>query len=470
MMKHLLDTPTIESIRDKASDILETIGVEFETEKARQLLKNHGAKLEGKRVVISADLVEKALDSLPKVEDRAGNGRQLMASSPFGNAPMILDDMTGNGRRGTIQDAVKMYRLAETSELYTSANPSVVDPEGNDSEDPFIGQVALMLKYSDRWPSLGLRATHSNTKNGDVYSSAKAAIRLIREIKEEEFSPVMAQGICPMAPLSYDEEALINLEVLVDEQQEITIIPCTLTFMTGPESLMGIVIHDIAICLAGAVYVQLLRPGTPLKFSNSSTMTDMRTLQPAYGSPEYLNVQIMFHEVCRHFHMDSSLGGCFSDGTKSDYQGGFESCMTALAPFFMTSANKIWCSPGHMAAFAGASFKKMILDEEMIQACNRLLQGLDLAIDPQLKEKLKKGMEAKSFLTVGSSEIYRKEQQVSRIFDRSGISPQGSDPKTILEKRVSDEIEARLARYRLPERTKTQKKLLQQYLPTSCRY
>ena len=77
----------------------------------------------------------------------------------------------------------------------------------------------------------------------------------------------MGQGICPMAPLSYDEESLINLTVLVEEEQDITIFPCTLSYMTGPESLLGVVVHDIAICLAGVVYIQMLKPGTGVGFS-----------------------------------------------------------------------------------------------------------------------------------------------------------------------------------------------------------
>jgi len=61
-----------------------------------------------------------------------------------------------------------MYQLAETCDLYESINPGVVDPEGNDSEDQYISQIAMMLKYSDKFPNLSLRATKSSSKNGDI--------------------------------------------------------------------------------------------------------------------------------------------------------------------------------------------------------------------------------------------------------------------------------------------------------------
>ena len=466
----LLNKETIESIYEKATDILATVGVEFDLGSALEMFKKHGAKVEGKKVFISSSLLKTALDSLPRVKYTPTHNKRLVAASPFSNAPMIIDDITGKIRRGSIQDAVRMYQLAETSDLYESVNPGVADPEGNDSQDPYVGQIAMMLKYSDKFPNLNFRATKSSAKNGDVYTSAKKAIQLIKEIKGDDSSPVMGQGICPMAPLSYDEESLINLSVLVEEEQDITIYPCTLSFMTGPESLLGIVVHDIAICLAGVVYVQLLKPGMAVSFSNYSTMTDMRSLQPAYGSPEYLHVQIMFYEICLHFEMNCVLCGCFSDGTRNDYQGGFESCFISIAPYFMTRVEEIWCYPGVMAAFAGGSFNKMILDEELMINCNRTLQGLNLAFDPMLKDKLAESLETKSFLTIGSPAIYRKEQRVSNIFDKTGIDPNNFSSEILVDVNVSKEIQKRCAAYALPDRSKAQINQLQKYLPTQCRY
>lgn len=468
-MPNLLTKEQIESIYETATDILSTVGVEFDLESARELFKKHGAIVEDKRVFISPELLADTLKSMPKVTYKPTKHKRLIAASPFSNCPMILDDVTGKSRRGTVEDAIKMYQLAETSNLYESVNPGVVDPMGIDSEDQYLAQIAMLLKYSDKFPSLGLRATKSNTKDGDIYTSAKKAIQLAKEIKEDD-NVVMGQGICPMPPLSYDEEALINLIVLVEEEQDITIFPCTLSFMTGPESLMGIVIHDMALSLAGAVYVQLLKPGTSVAFSEFSTMTDMKTMQPVYAGPEYLQVQVMFYEVCLNYDMCCVLCGCFSDGVRNDYQGGYESTITSLAPYFMTNVEEIWCYPGHMAAFAGGSFNKMIYDEELLVNCNRILQGLDLSIDPNLKDKLSKSIESKSFLTIGDVSIYRKEQRVTPIFNKKGIDPNGESSESLIHLNAEKEIKKRVASYVLPQRSESQKMSLQKYLPSQCKY
>lgn len=469
-MPKLLDRETVDRLYGEAVDVLADVGVAFDLAGARDRFRKSGARVEGKRVYVTPGFLEDHLSLIPKYSPGVAASRRLVAASPFSNAPMIIDDVTGRVRRGTVNDAVKLYQLTETSDLYRSASPGVADPEDNDSGDAYIGQIAMLLKYSDKRPDLAVCATKSNTRNGDVYTSAKKAVQLIREIKGDDKNPVMGQGICPMAPLSYDEDALLNLAVLAEEGQDITICPCTLSFMTGPESLTGIVVHDLAIALAGAVYVQLLKPGAPVGFSNFSTMTDMKTMQPAYGCPEYLNVQIMFYEVCRHLDLACGLFGCFSDAGTTDYQSGFESCLTAMLPFSMTDVDEIGCYPGHMAAFAGGSFNKVIFDEELITACNRSLQGLDLSVDPLLKDKLGRAVESKSFLTIGDVGIYRKEQRVANIFDKSGIPSDSSASKEETGLRAAREIEQRCRAYELPDRSKTQKDLLSKYLPHQCRY
>ena len=69
--------------------------------------------------------------------------------------PTILDDETGVYRSGTVEDVVKMYKLTQTSDLYECASPCVIDPVDNDADDLYVGQIAMLLRYSDKWPRLG---------------------------------------------------------------------------------------------------------------------------------------------------------------------------------------------------------------------------------------------------------------------------------------------------------------------------
>ncbi|MGB9793371.1 MAG: trimethylamine methyltransferase family protein, partial [Caldanaerobacter sp.] len=298
-MHRFVDDITIQSAYMQALEIIASIGIRFESEVARELFKKHGAKVEGEKVFIPHHLMEKALESTPKQDYSASSKKRVVAVTPFGNAPFILDDDTGIIRRCNIGDVIKMYQINETSSLYECANPGCADPVDNDAPDQFVAQIAMMLKYSDKYPNIGLRATRSNSKNGDVYGSARQAFRLVRKFYDIWDEPVMTIGICPNPPLAYDQECLDNLCAAIDEQQAISIFPCSLGFITAPESIMGIVVHDFAMSLAGLAFVQLKSPGHPTSLCNFSTIINIQTLQPNYGSCECVFIQVIFYELCK---------------------------------------------------------------------------------------------------------------------------------------------------------------------------
>lgn len=469
-MKSFVDAVTIQNAYMQALEIVEKVGVRFESEVVRELFKKHGARVEDDKVFISRQLVEEALENTPKQDYNIPSKKRVVAATPFSNAPFILDDDSGAIHRCTIGDAMKFYQINETSDLYECSNPGCADPVGNDAPDQFVAQIAMALKYSNKYPSIGLRATSTNSMNGDVYNSARRAFRLIREFYDVWDEPVMTQGICPNPPLAYDRECLDNLSAAIDEQQAISIFPCSVGFMTGPESIIGIVIHDFAMSLAGLVFIQLKSPGHPTSLCNFSTISNIRTLQPNYGSVESVYIQVIFYELCKSLGIPCVICGSYSDGTAVDYQAGMETLMTTILPFSLTEVDEVWCYPGILAGFACGSFSKAILDEEMMRHANRMLQGVDMTLDPNLPEVLAQGMAAGSFLGIGSMDTYRRDNYMTTIFNKWGIAHVDNTSKTDLACQVQQVLERRMAAYQLPERSDAQKKLLQPYLPSHCRY
>ena len=469
-MHKFVDDATIQNATMQAFEIIENVGVRFKSQAVRHLFEERGARVEGDKVFIPRRLMEEALETTPKGDYGVPAQKRVVAATPFSNAPFILDDDTGAIRRCTIGDAIKMYQINETSPLYECANPACADPVDNDGADPFIAQIAMVLKYSDKYPNIGLRATGSTSLNGDVYGSARRAIRLIREFYDVWDQPVMTQGICPNPPLEYDQECLDNLCAVIDEKQAISIFPCSLGYMTAPESIMGAVIHDFAMSLAGLAFIQLKSPGHPTSLSNFSTISNIQTMQPNYGSPECVFIQVIFYELCKFLSIPAAICGSYGDGTAVDYQAGLEAMLTTMLPFSLTEVDEVWCYPGILAGFACGSFHKAILDEEMMRYANRMLQGVEMAVDPNLPGHLADGMQAGSFLVLGSMDTYRRDNYLTKIFNKWGIPHAGNAEKTNLASKVQQVLENRIAAYQLPERSAAQKKLLQPHLPSQCQY
>lgn len=139
-MPRLLDANTIGEIHKYIRDILENIGIAFGTEKALDLFKKHGAKVEGDRVFISNELLEKALSSLPKYDYTDLTPQRITATSPFGNVPIIYNNESKKYQKGTIDDVIKMYQLTQTSD-----STSVLIPVWSNQKE-MIRRISILDK------------------------------------------------------------------------------------------------------------------------------------------------------------------------------------------------------------------------------------------------------------------------------------------------------------------------------------
>jgi trimethylamine--corrinoid protein Co-methyltransferase len=460
----------LQSLYGQSLDLLESIGVRFENSDDRDMLQRHGAFVCGETVKFPSQLVEAAIGTVPKQVTADNVSKRVVAATPFCNAPFILDDETSIPRRCNLDDAIRLYQINETSSLYECTNPGCVDPIDNDGEDLFVAQVAMALKYSDKYPSFGLRSTISTSLGGNVYASARKAFRMVREFYDIWDQPVMTQGICPNPPLAYDKECLNNLRAAIDEKQAISLFPCSLGFMTAPESIMGVVAHDFALSLAGLIYIQMKSPGHPTSFCEFSTISNIRTLQPNYGSPEAVFLQVIFYELSCMLSIPCSISGGLGDGTRVDYQAGLEAMLTTMMPFNLTELNEVWCYPGMLTGFACGSFQKAILDEEMMRITNRALQGQAPEPEPRLNEIMKAGMKAGSFLGVGRMKVYHRDNYMTQAFNKWGLRQAEKPMKSDLQCIVGEILNERIATYSLPIRTKSQMNVLQPHLPSKCRY
>jgi hypothetical protein len=80
------------------------------------------------------------------------------------------------------------------------------------------------------------------------------------------------------------------------------------------------------------------------------------------------------------------------------------------------------------------------------------------------------GLEAGSFLGIGSMQPYRRDNYLTKTFNKWGIAQADNSRKTDLAYKVQQVLESRIAAYQLPERSAAQKKLLQPDLPSQCQY
>lgn len=469
MRKRFLSDAVISQLRDKVSEALLKVGIKFENDEALGLFRRNGFKVDGKYVYFTDKQIEDALSNMTPFEPGEVTERSV-ASQLFYGVPYMLDEITNEHRRATVADVVKMYKLGETSDVYGGSGIAIVDPWDNDGENPYLAQVAMLLKYSDKFFTNGFRASSYNTNNKGVYQSACKALEMVKEIRgAADGEAYMGQAVCPMSPLCYDNECILNMKAAALYGQAITICPCSIGYLTGPANIYGLIVHDMAMALAGTVYLQLLKPGTEVYYSICSAQADLRTMQPSYGAVEEVFVAVAFYELCLSYKLCSSICAELTDSIRPDYQSGVESSLTTILPFELTDLDIVYCYPGLMSGFSCGSFEKAIYDEELVRITNHYLRGISQELDTNIIEDLLYAKETETFIRTKSPNRFKEDFYIPRGFYKGGVSFNELEIKDIRMKAL-EEIDRRMEMYQLPERSMEQKRVLNQFLPSQCKY
>ena len=146
-----------ERIHMASLEILERVGIDVHDEKARGILGDHGAEVDGLRIRIPGHMVERALRMAPAhmtLCDRHG-GVSIRAwgyNTAFGGGSdclYVLDHRSGERRKAVladVEDAITvMDALSEIDFVMSGFLPSDVDPEIYD-----VHQMEVMLNRTTK--------------------------------------------------------------------------------------------------------------------------------------------------------------------------------------------------------------------------------------------------------------------------------------------------------------------------------
>lgn len=117
-----LSERSILDIHEGSLEILSEVGIEVENERARKIFSHHGAKvLEGNRITIPRNLVEKAMNQVPseftlygrREENHIRYRQGCFYTSTGGSAMYVLDLDTGRRRQSTCKDLHNIMSLVD---------------------------------------------------------------------------------------------------------------------------------------------------------------------------------------------------------------------------------------------------------------------------------------------------------------------------------------------------------------------
>jgi len=181
-------------------------------------------------------------------------------------------------------------------------------------------------------------------------------------------------------PLKFAEDACRCLEAGVRAGMPVLLLAAGQAGATSPAALAGAVVQEVAECLAGLVYVNLIVPGHPAIFGPWPFVSDLRTGAMSGGSGEQALLTAACAQMAHFYDLTGGVPAGMTDSKVPDAQSGYEKGYTeALAGG--AGANMVYEAAGMHASLLGCCLESYVIDNDMIGGVLRTVRGIEVTED-----------------------------------------------------------------------------------------
>lgn len=359
-----------EFVHEKTLEVLSTVGVAYNTPKALDVLESAGVEVDRGRLTarLTWDVIEPALKTVPRTvllagrdpsRDRLLGGEELVATSD-GMTTYVLDDHSGRRREGTQADLGEITRLCDALDEIDVLWPS---PQASDVEASLMPLVmqAAMVRNSSKHVQDEVRTPGMVGPILEIYEAAAGAPLTER--------PYFSVTNCTVAPLQHDGEMTEASLKLIDRGVPVFVLPMPQAGTTGPMTLLGTCIVNMAELLSAVVLFQLGHPGCATISGVGSAVADMRSGGYIAAGPEIGLINLICLEMSRFYGLPTQATGMSADSKAADFQAGSEGGMTALVAALAGADSLI--AAGGLDGVQLSSLAKVVLDADQIGALRR---------------------------------------------------------------------------------------------------
>jgi trimethylamine--corrinoid protein Co-methyltransferase len=177
------------------------------------------------------------------------------------------------------------------------------------------------------------------------------------------------------SPRRLDDRMLGTLKAYARANQIVMLTPFILAGAMGPAAVLGTVAQANAEALAGIVFAQMVRPGTPCIYGPFLAVVDLQSGAPVFGAAESIHAQLLAAQMARHYALPFRAAGSYVSGKQPDSQSGIEAALS-MFPSMLTRPNFVLHAAGWMENGLTTSYEKFMLDLEMLGVFHRYAQGI----------------------------------------------------------------------------------------------
>ena len=369
-----------ERIHEDSLKILATVGVQFPSGKALQILAANGAKVDkNERIArIPRDLVEQALRTAPKSFTLGARNKSFDFPMPSawtgytldGEATFAVDFETGERRNGLSKDLIASLRIFEELPLGTVVWPNVMLSDVP-VESADIRTICLSLIHSSKHIQHEL---HHPAEVPLLIEVLRAVLGSEAAIKERKIFSVC---YCTIPPLTHDEHMCEACLELAKFHVPILPYPMPAPGSTGPASLYSDIAVANAESLSALVLFQMAVPGTPIIYGHAAGITNFMSGGFVEGAPESNLLNSGLGEMARFYGLPNTQAGCLSDAKAPGPQAIMEKMITTL-PLVLSGVDVI-NGIGEIEASQVLIQEQIVVDHEIARVCKRMRDGIDVS-------------------------------------------------------------------------------------------
>lgn len=397
----------VEAIHDASLRVLSEVGLVLDHPDICNRLRDKGAVIDGGRVCLPPEMVERAIQaSGKKVTTRGRNGVSITLGDGslqwhnLGGARDILQVLTGEIRRATVRDVQESTRLLDALENATTITPYCTPTDVS----PEIMSLAM---YRHALPN-----TTKPLQGPGIQSAREVDYAVLMAEVVGPAPEVLTLSVSPVSPLTFPDELVEAMVRIAEKGVPFGPLPCPTAGTTAPMSLAGALTQQNAEVLACLVIAEAVNPGLPIIYCGRLAMMEPKTGGSVWGGVELGLASSATVQIAHHYGLPVNVYGFSTNAHTLDIQSGYERALNALLPA-LAGADEL-SGIGELAAGVTGSLAQLVVDNGIAGSVRRALKGIRVDEDSLAVGVIRDVMKAeRNFLTelhtvnyLRSGEIY----------------------------------------------------------------
>jgi trimethylamine--corrinoid protein Co-methyltransferase len=432
----ILDPDQLEAIHSAILQVLEKTGVAMTHPAAREILERAGCRLDGNRVRIPPELVEKAIETAPSrvVLGNRDDSRQIVLegrNTYFGatiDCVNYLDPDTNELSGCTLDKVIAMTRLCEKLDSYDwIMTLGIARDMPENVADRIVARAAL-----ENTTKPVVVSCNDGESLKEIYEMAVACKGGVDAFNK---APLLGTLNCTISPLTHDDH-LAEKNILAAENG----IP--IVHFSGmqlgasfPAAMASGIVMGAAESLSGLVLQQAVNPGAPFVFGSFITIMDMKSTVFSYGAVEMPLMVGGMAQLAQKYKLPFfSTAGC-TDAKLIDAQaaaeGSIQDLVMATVGGGMVHDTHCWLDHGSTLSPA-----YLVLGQEILSMVKKFTKGIDVSADTLAIDLIDKIGPGGTFLMEPHTMHNFKSVYYPELFQRTKGRAPGADIETTFDQRL----------------------------------